>query len=109
MMLAAAPLSPDARNSPPSVQVSLHTGWLLTARRTPVYAATKNPKTAPTTMNTFPRALLMTRPAPASTRQRRYPPSPTAARNITNEKRPKIVRPQAPNDIGEYALNTGVP
>src|SRR5436853_641757 len=60
-------------------------------------------------MNTMPRTLLMTRPAPARTRQRKYPPSPTAPRNITNEKSPKSVRPQAPSDIGEYALNTGVP
>ena len=35
-ILAAAPLRPDARKSPPSVQVSLQTGWLLTARSTPV-------------------------------------------------------------------------
>src|SRR2546430_15889246 len=60
-------------------------------------------------MNSIPRTLFMTRPAPASTRQRRYPPSPTAPRNITKENSPKRVRPQAPTDIGEYGLNTGVP
>src|SRR5207302_10421084 len=43
------------------------------------------------------------------TRHRKYPPSPTAPRNITNEKSPKSVSPQAPKDIGEEALNTGVP
>ena len=28
---------------------------------------------------------------------------------MTKEKRPNSVSPQAPSDIGEYALNTGVP
>src|SRR6267378_5008399 len=60
-------------------------------------------------MNAFPKTLPMTRPAPASTRHRRYPPSPTAARNNTNEKSPNRVSPQTPSDIGEYALNAGVP
>src|SRR5256885_14834527 len=60
-------------------------------------------------MNAFPNALLITRPAPASTRHRKYSPSPTAPRNITNEKSPKRVRPQAPRDMGDHALNTGVP
>src|SRR5437763_2018082 len=60
-------------------------------------------------MNAFPNALLITRPAPASTRHRKYSPSPTAPRNITNEKSPKSVRPQAPRDMGDHALKTGVP
>src|SRR5207248_2997717 len=33
---AAAPLRPEARKRPPRVQVSLQTGWLLTASKTPV-------------------------------------------------------------------------
>ena len=60
-------------------------------------------------MKTIPSALSMVRPAPASTRQRRYPPSPMAPRNITNEKSPNSVSPQTPRDIGEYGLKTGVP
>src|ERR1700682_4590320 len=52
-------------------------------------------------MNAFPNVLLITRPAPARTRQRRYPPSPTAARNITNAKSPKMVSPHDTNEEGE--------
>src|SRR5437868_4963740 len=50
-MSAAAPPRPDARKRPPSDHVSLHTGWLLTLSRTPVYDATNMPSTAPTTLN----------------------------------------------------------
>src|SRR5437762_5984406 len=94
-MSAAEPLSPDARKSPPSTQVSLHTGWLLTLNRTPVYDAMKMATIAAmmldarlTTMGMMPPPLFLIQ---AST-----------AEPVTKE--PNTRRAETPTDIGDQYL-----
>src|SRR2546427_12347990 len=94
-MSAAEPLSPDARKSPPSTQVSLQTGWLLTLNRTPVYDAMKMATIAPmmlnarlTTIGMMPPPLFLIQASTAET--------------VTNK--PKSRRAQTPTDIGDQYL-----
>src|SRR4029077_14005211 len=93
---AAAPLTPEARNSPPSAQVSLQTGWLLTLSSTPVYEAMNRPSTAPTTLN-------------ARLRRRGTKGAPRrwlihASTKEMKAKNPKTRSAQTPTDIGDQYL-----
>src|SRR5256885_6997545 len=94
-MSAAEPLSPDARKSPPSTQVSLQTGWLLTLNRTPVYDAMKMATIAPMMLNALLTSIGMM-PPPLFLIQA------STAETVT--KKPKARRAQTPTDIGDQYL-----
>src|SRR5229473_70586 len=100
---AAEPLKPDARNRPPSIQVSLQIGWLLTLSSTPVYDATNRAKTPPMTLNAWPKTPPIGRPgSPTVPRSRRSSTNDSSAE--TAAKKPKIKSAQTPTDIGDQYL-----
>ena len=78
--------------------MSLHTGWLDTASRTPVYPAMNRPTTAPAIDHS-----LASRPAPSMPLRSRR----SASRNDTVTKSPNATSAHAPTDIGDQYLKIG--
>src|SRR6267378_4583020 len=85
---AAVPVdAPDARNSAPTQGLSAQIGRFVTDSRTPVYPATKNPRSPPTA------AITLASVPPFSLYHERKAHAPNS------------IRPQAPNEIGDQPLN----
>ena len=86
--IAAAPVdAPEARNSAPTQGLSAQMGRFVTERRTPVYPATKKPRSPPS-------AAISLASVPSF-----------SLYHETNAQAPNSSSAQAPNEIGEKLLN----